>query len=104
MNPKIRMVNLTDLSADEYRDLTRRTAVPDASVRAAAGELVRQVEVDGDRAVMDAATRFGGGLASGDLRVAVSEIRQAGEELDEDTLDAIRMAVANVRTVHAGGF
>jgi histidinol dehydrogenase len=101
MSPKIRMVNLADLSADEYRDLTHRSAVPDASVRSAAAELVRQVEVGGDLAVMDAASKFGGGPASGSLRVAASEIKHAGEMLDQETSDAITMAVANVRAVHA---
>jgi len=51
--------------------LARRGAVPDPAVRAAAREILADVERSGSKALADASRRFGGGLADGRLVLGV---------------------------------
>lgn len=100
MTVKITTVDLADLSSDDYRRLTTRSAVPDAEIRAGAAAIVRDVEVGGDAAVREASARFGGGPSSDRIRVDQGAITDAMASLSGDLLAAIRAASTNIRAVH----
>lgn len=100
MTIKIRIVQLAELSPDAYRDLTVRSAVPDRDVRAAAMEIVRDVEMNGDDALRSASQQYGGGPNDGVVRVSVDDIERAVSEVPASLAEAIESAAANVRDVH----
>ncbi|HEY7589739.1 MAG TPA: histidinol dehydrogenase [Candidatus Limnocylindrales bacterium] len=77
--------------------LTRRGAVPDASVRDAARAILADVRSNRSAAVRDANGRFGGGLADGRLVLRRGELRAAADRLDQDVRAALDVAIANVR-------
>ena len=65
----MRNITLADLSPSDYRTLTRRSAVPDPSIRTAAAEIVDRVRLGGDAALRAANSEYGGGPATGAVRV-----------------------------------
>jgi len=77
--------------------LARRGAVPDPAVRAAAREILADVERGGSKALADASRRFGGGLADGRLVLRREELQAAAGALDDPTRTALTAAIANVR-------
>ena len=77
--------------------LARRGAVPDPAVRAAAREILADVERGGSKALADASRRFGGGLADGRLVLGREELVAAADALDHPTRTALTAAIANVR-------
>ena len=77
--------------------LARRGAVPDPAVRAAAREILADVERSGSKALADASRRFGGGLADGRLVLGREELQAAADALDDPTRTALTAAIANVR-------
>lgn len=99
MTLKIRTVRLGDLSTDEYKRLTTRSAVPDPEIRAAAAAIVRDVEIGGDTALIQASRQFGGGTES-TVRVPITAIKEATEALPRELRQAIEAAASNVRDVH----
>lgn len=97
---KLPILNLSDISPDSYRRLTNRSAVPDNDVRTAAAAIVREVELNGDRAVASASEQFGGGLPDGSTRISPGVIADAVDSIPDNLAAAIRQAAVNVRHVH----
>ena len=73
----MRNITLADLSPSDYRALTRRSAVPDASIRTAAAEIVDRVRLGGDAALRAANSEYGGSPATGAVRVPAEVIGTA---------------------------
>jgi len=96
----MRRVNLSDLDAASTSALTSRSAVPDASVRAAAAEIVESIRNGGDAALLDANGRFGGGPSNGAIRVETAAIDAAIDGLSPALREALETAAANIRSVH----
>lgn len=96
----MRRITLADLSPSEYRNLTRRSAVPDPSIRTAAAEIVDQVRLGGDAAVRAANGEFGGGPANGLLRVPTEAIGAAFAAAGPIVREAMKTAAENIRNVH----
>jgi histidinol dehydrogenase len=96
----IRTVHLSELTDDERLALVRRSAVPDVSMRAAATQIVELVRQGGDSALAACNIRYGGGLASTQLRVDQDELDQALAKLEPATRKALENAATNIRTAH----
>lgn len=86
--------------AAEILALTRRTAVPDASVRDGARAIVEAVRLGGVAAVRAANARFGGGLADGRLILRASDLDTAKDALPAGIRRAIEVAIENVTRYH----
>jgi histidinol dehydrogenase len=96
----MRTVELRDLSPGELLRLTRRSAVPDPELRVRAAEIVASVRDGGDAALEAAADRYGGGLASGRLRVPTREIGDALATLHGRTAAALGKARDAISACH----
>jgi len=96
----MRSVTLAELDQADYRALTRRTAVPDPSVRVAAAEIVDRVRLGGDAALLAANGEYGGGPAIGSVRVPTETIGAAFGAVGPATRQALKAAAENIRTVH----
>jgi histidinol dehydrogenase len=96
----IRRIDLATTPPEQLAGLLRRSAVPDRALRAAAEAIVAGVRVGGDAAVRDAASRFGGGLPDGSLRVPAAQLSSAAEGLDEALRNALVAATLAIRTTH----
>jgi histidinol dehydrogenase len=96
----IRRIDLSKLSPRERSALTRRSVVPDETIRERAAAIVQLVAAGGDAALEAAGREYGGGLISGDVRVASERIAAALTTLPEKTVAALEAAVANIRSVH----
>ena len=80
--------------------MAHRSAVPDHEIRAVAAQIVELVRRSGDSALAACNIRYGGGLASGALRVTPGQLSKALEELDPGTREALEIAAANIRKAH----
>lgn len=96
----MRTIALTDLSAAQRSALVRRSAVPDENVKSGAADIVARVAARGDEAVQAANREYGGGLPAGGLRIPSERVRAGLRALPGPTVDALRAAAANIRSVH----
>jgi histidinol dehydrogenase len=96
----LRRINLAALDPSEYRALTRRSAVPDPSVRKAAADIVDRVRVGGDAALLAANGEYGGGPAIGSVRVPTEVIGAAFGSVGPAIRQALKAAAQNIRAVH----
>jgi len=96
----MRSVTLAELDQADYRALTRRSAVPDPSVRVAAAEIVDRVRLGGDTALLAANREYGGGPAIGSVRVPTEAIGAAFGTVGSVTRQALKAAAENIRIVH----
>ena len=97
----IRTLNLADLSEADRQEILQRSAVPDPGMRRAAGDIVSAVRNGGDDALTEANKSYGGGLASGALRVEPKRLAEALQTLHPTTLIALKRAARNIRRAHA---
>jgi len=79
--------------------LTRPAVRNDESVRSSVAEIIEMVRTDGDAAIRTLTSRFDG-VELGSLRVGENELAAAAEKLDQSSLAAIDLAIANVRRFH----
>jgi histidinol dehydrogenase len=96
----IRRIDLATTTPDALAAVLRRSAVPDAAVRAGAASIVEEVRTGGDAALRSAAAHFGGGLPDDTLTITPDRITAAARAVDPTTLDALRDAAATIRAVH----
>lgn len=89
---------LAELSADDLRRLTRRSALPEPAIRAAAATVCDDVRLGGDGALAEASARFGGGRAQ--PLVDTGELTAGLGEVDGDVLERIDAAIDAVRRFH----
>src|SRR5205823_10261159 len=80
----------------ERETLTRRSAIPNASVRDDTRLILADVQRGGDEAVRAANRQFGGGLADGRLTIDRSELLAARDRLPPSVRQALDRAIANV--------
>jgi histidinol dehydrogenase len=96
----IRRIDLTTLSPSARSALTRRSVVPDDTIRERAATIVQLVAAGGDAAIEAAGREYGGGLAGGEIRVPPERIAAALTNLSAETVRALEKAIANIRSVH----
>jgi histidinol dehydrogenase len=104
---RLRRIDLTRVGSDpavrtERAALTRRGAVPDPAVRAAARGILDDVRTRGAAAVAEVAGRVGGGPADGRLIVDGPDLRAARGALGKPVRRALEQAIANVRRFAEG--
>jgi histidinol dehydrogenase len=88
------------LSAAEQATLLQRpTAADDARIRSATAELIAEVRAGGDEALRCLTQRFDGAELD-DFRVGADETEAAESALTAAQIDAIDLAIANVRRFH----
>lgn len=87
---------LADLDLASRRRLTRRSAVPDPSVRSAVSDICRRVRDEGDIAVAELSARFGGGFR----RIADREMEEAVAGLAPDVRRALEQSIQAVSAFH----
>lgn len=87
---------------DESRErvLTRPAVSADASIREQAASIIEQVRSDGDAALSRLTVELDG-VEIDEFQVTPAEFDAAARQLDDRALDAIDMAVANVRAFHS---
>jgi histidinol dehydrogenase len=96
----VRRASWNSLDDAAQRSILRRPAVDDdAATRAAVLEIVAQVKERGDAALQALTVRLDG-VELADLRVSRAEIEAATASLPREALDAIDLAIANVRRFH----
>ncbi|MDH3260513.1 MAG: histidinol dehydrogenase [Acidimicrobiia bacterium] len=96
----IRRIDLTTHSRIERSALTRRSVVPDQTVREQAASIVQLVAAGGDAALWEAGRRYGGGPSSREARIPPDRIAAALTHLPPATAAALEGAIANIRAVH----
>jgi histidinol dehydrogenase len=99
---RIRRIDLARSATDSaaraaLRAMTRRGAVPDQAVRAAARAILDAVRADPDAGVAQSNARYGGGLADGRLVLRSEELLQARDDLEPAVRAALDQAIGNVR-------
>ncbi|MDH5344619.1 MAG: histidinol dehydrogenase [Gammaproteobacteria bacterium] len=96
----MRIVNWRALSAAERKDCLRRPAADDDDrVRRSVRDIIDQVRRDGDVALRQLTSRLDG-IDIDDFRVTDGEFETAERRLTPGQLDAIDVAVQNVRKFH----
>lgn len=96
----MRVLRWSALSPEERDQLLERgiRAIFDPHLQEAVAEIVEDVREHGDAAVCRALEKFDGcHVAPGDLRVSEEEFEQARGEVADDLIEAIAVAIANVR-------
>jgi histidinol dehydrogenase len=97
----VRVENWSQLASDEQAAVLRRPAVADdATIRSSTLSIVDEVRAGGD-AALRRLTRQYDGADVGQLRVSDSEFAQAECALTTEQLNAIDLAIDNVRKFHA---
>ncbi len=96
----IRRIDLAMPSPGKRSALTRRSVVPDETIRERAAAIVQLVAAGGDAAVEAAGREYGGGLAGGGVRVPPERVAAALTNLSPETVAALEAAIANIRSVH----
>jgi histidinol dehydrogenase len=88
------------LDESQRHAMLRRPAVADDErVRDGAAAIIDEVRNNGDRALLELTARYDSAqLAT--LRVTAAEARQATAQLPDSAIEAIDVAIANVRTFH----
>ena len=96
----IRTFNWAELSSAKRDSLLQRPAVSDdRSIRRDTAAIIDQVRLRGDSALLELTKRFDQ-AALDELRVSDNEISLAEQALTPDQLDAIDLAIDNVRKFH----
>jgi histidinol dehydrogenase len=90
----------TALNDTQRRALLRRPAVSgDARVREGTAKIISQVREGGDRALRQLTARYDGAKLES-LRVSEQEVAEATHSLPASAIDALDLAIANVRRFH----
>lgn len=101
MNNKISFWELDKLTPEQRQGLLQRTASDLSSYITQVLPIIAQVREQGDRALVDCAARFdGASIGIDQLRVSDEEFIAAAQQVDDETLDAIRFAADNIRRYH----
>lgn len=97
---RLRLLDLSLADAAVLEGVLRRSAVPDPEVRRAATDIVADVRLRGDAALVEASARFGGGLSDGALQVPQDRITTAWEHAGEELRTALEAAAGAIRRAH----
>lgn len=99
MNHEISFWELEKLSSEQQNQLLQRTESDLSAYLSQVQPIIEQVRQQGDQALIECAARFDNAQIQ-QLKVTTNEIDQAAEQVDADTLAAIRFAADNIRRYH----
>jgi histidinol dehydrogenase len=78
-----------------------RSVAADAELLGVVGEIVAEVRLRGDAALLDYTARFDGvRLRADGLRVEESALRESASRVDGEVLEALRASIRNIRAFH----
>jgi len=96
----LELTTWSDLDERQRSALLQRPAVADeAAIRAAAAEIIAQVRERGDSALRELTGKYDRARVD-DFRVTANEIAAAAAQLTQEQVDAIDLAIRNVRRFH----
>lgn len=99
---KINNYVLSELSSESRRSLVRRVRANNANVEGVVREIIDDVRVRGDDAVLEYTLRLDGAALPADgIRVTEEEFEAAQKQLDPRLADALEVAIANIRKHHS---
>ena len=92
--------NWNDLTEAERTALLQRPAVADDDeIRPSTAAIIREVREDGDAALRRLTSQYDRADIE-ELRVSKAELAEAGRQLEGEDIDAIELAIGNVRRFH----
>jgi len=99
------MIRIIDITKDKdsglFKKLTARGQVDAAEVTKSVEEIVRNVKLNGDQALLEYTSLFDGAcLDTGLLKVTHAEIDEAYGKIDSRLLDVLRKAKKNIESFH----
>src|SRR5712692_7088848 len=86
--------------AERLQAIAERAAAQDGDVEPVVREILRQVRVGGDRALVEATLRFDRVDVGGNLEISRRELRAAEESLEAGARRALRLAARRIREFH----
>ena len=86
--------------AERLQAIAERAAAQDGDVEPVVREILRQVRVGGDRALVEATLRFDRVDVGGNLEISRRELRSAEESLEAGARRALRLAARRIREFH----
>ena len=98
--PEISFHRLPSLSAAQRAQLMRRAQTDLSAYLDKAGAIIEAVRTEGDAALIRYAREFDKVEIKGDLKVTPEEFDLAFKAVDVEVVDAIRYAIANIRSFH----
>ena len=98
--PEISFHRLPSLSAAQRAQLMRRAQTDLSAYLDKAGAIIEAVRTEGDAALIRYAREFDKVEIKGDLKVTPEEFDLAFKAVDAEVVDAIRYAIANIRSFH----
>ena len=98
--PEISFHRLPSLSAAQRAQLMRRAQTDLSAYLDKAGAIIEAVRTEGDAALIRYAREFDKVVIKGDLKVTPEEFDVAFKAVDAEVVDAIRYAIANIRSFH----
>ncbi len=97
----IRILKLAKMTATELATLKRRAELDIENALTIAQEVITQIKLRGDEAVVEYVRKFDYPEATTEnLKVTPEEFQQAQEEIDPELKKAIQLAYTNIREVH----
>lgn len=96
----MKIYSYTNLSKQNIEDICLRTLEDDAAIAERVGQIINQVKVTGDQALLDYASQFDG-VQLERLFIDEQEIETIAAEIPQDAREAIETAYANIRKFHA---
>jgi len=100
MTMEIMTITLSELSPAEKKTVLQRSAVPDQQMRQAAAAIVDEVRTGGDRALIAANAKYGGGATDNTLLVETRALKAALADLHPEVRLALKTAARNIRRAH----
>ncbi len=96
-----RVLSLKELTSEQYEALMKRSETDISDLLEYVGGLTERVKNEGDKAVREMTAQFDKvDLGDMPLRVQPEEFDAALSQLEPDVLDAIDLAIANIKKVH----
>ena len=95
----MKVYNYKELSDQETENLTERNAVDDASLNDTINEIIEQVRINGDKALLDYAERFDK-VRLENLFIGKQELETLAETIGEREKKAIKVAYDNIYKFH----
>ena len=97
----IRVINSEEISEDTISQFIPRTQTELDSIRESVNEIINDVKVNKDRALIDFTKKFDNvELKESDLMVVEEEINEAYDKIDNNLLEALRHAKKNLIKFH----
>jgi len=97
----MRITKLSKLSKKEYQRIIKRSFGVNSSTMPIVKKIIRDVKINGDKAIIDNCQKNYGIKNLECLQVTQSEIKNAYLQVDESTIKALKQMIKNITLVHS---